>query len=129
MAEIPLYDESEEIPAPRARQDVRFTAVAVKPYPDGRRVKLNFALTPFEERPSVDMAVTNTEGREVASLSLIEAMDTQFDFTVHLRGPEPRGEHVVHLTLFYLESDEPDAARLVVDEHQLSFFPAPEPAP
>src|ERR1700682_3914596 len=83
MADIPLYDESDEIPAPRARQDVRFTTVAVKPYTDGRRVKLNFALTPFEERPSVDMDVTNLEGHEVASLSLIEAMDTSFDFTVH----------------------------------------------
>jgi hypothetical protein len=128
MADIPLYDESEEIPAPRARPDVRFTRVAVKPYPDGRRVKLSFALTPFEERPSVDMAVTNAEGREVASLSLIEAMDTQFDFTVHLRGPEPRGPHQMRLILFYLESDEPGAARQVVDEHQLSFVPSAEPA-
>jgi len=128
MADIPLYDESDEIPAPRARPDVRFTSVAVKPYTDGRRVKLNFALTPFEERPSVDMDVTNAEGHEVASLSLIEAMDTSFDFTVHLRGPEPRGEHVLHLTLFYLESDEPDAARQVVDEHRLSFFPKVEAA-
>src|SRR5260221_7713690 len=128
MADIPLYDESEEVPAPRARQDVRFTTVAVKPYPDGRRVKLSFALTPFEERPSVDMDVTNIEGREVASLSLIEAMDTSFDFTVHLRGPEPRREHVLHLSLFYLESDEPEAARQVVDEHRLTFFPAPEAA-
>ena len=128
MADIPLYDESEDIPAPRARQDVRFTTVAVKPYPDGRRVKLNFALTPFAERPSVDMDVTNREGREVASLSLIEAMDTSFDFTVHLRGPEPRGEHVLHLMLFYLESDAPEAARQVVDEHRLSFFPPAEAA-
>jgi hypothetical protein len=128
MADIPLYDETEEVPAPRMRQDVRFTTVAVKPYSDGRRVKLSFALTPFEERPSVDMAVTNVEGREVASLSLIEAMDTQFDFTVHLRGPEPRGEHVLHLTLFYLESDEPGAARQVVDEHRLTFFPTLEAA-
>ena len=128
MADIPLYDDMEDVPAPRARTDVRFTSVAVKPYTDGRRVKLNFALTPFEERPSVDMDVTNAEGRQVASLSLIEAMDTGFDFTVHLRGPEPRGEHVMHLVLFYLESDEPGAARQVVDEHHLSFFPAPEAA-
>ena len=128
MADIPLYDESEEVPAPQARQDVRFTAVSVKPYPDGRRVKLSFALTPFEDRPSVDMAVTNAEGQEVASLSLIEAMDTQFDFTVHLRGPEPRGAHVMALLMFYLESDEPGAARQVVDEHRLTFFPTPEAA-
>jgi hypothetical protein len=128
MAEIPLYDESEKIPAPRPRAEVRFTQVAVKPYPDGRRVKLSFGLTPFEERPSVDMAVTNSEGREVAALSLIEAMDTHFDFTVHLRGPEPQGEHEMRLTLFYLESDEPGAARQVVDEHRLNFIPAREAA-
>ena len=128
MAEIPLYDESEEIPAPRPRAEVRFTRVEVKPYPDGRRVKLSFGLTPFEERPSVDMAVTNAEGREVAALSLIEAMDTHFDFTVHLRGPEPRGEHTLRLVLFYLESDEPGAARQIVDEHQLTFDPTSETA-
>ena len=42
--------------------------------------------------------------------------------------PEPRGEHVMRMTLFYLESDEPDAARQVVDEHRLSFFPTVEAA-
>ncbi len=128
MAEIPLYDESEEVPPPRARADVRFTKVAVQPYPDGRRVKLSFALTPFEERPSVDMTVTNPEGREVAALSLIEAMETHFDFTVHLRGPEPRGEHTMRLVLFYRESDEPEAARQFVDEHVLTFVPTAEAA-
>ena len=126
MADIPLYDESEEVPVPRARHEVRFTSVSVKPYTDGRRMKLNFRLTPFQERPSIDMAVTNSDGQEVAALSLIEAMDTEFDFTVHLRGPEPRGSHTLKLTLFYLENDEPGAARQVVDEHRLTFFPAPE---
>jgi hypothetical protein len=128
MADIPLYDESEEVPVPRARNEVRFISVSVKPYTDGRRIKLNFGLTPFQERPSVDMAVTNSEGREVAALSLIEAMDTEFDFTVHLRGPEPRGEHTLQLTLLYLENDEPGAARQVVDEHQLTFLPVAQGA-
>jgi hypothetical protein len=128
MADIPLYDETEEVPVPRAREAVRFTSVSVKPYTDGRRIKLSFGLTPFLERPSVDMAVTNFEGREVATLSLIEAMDTEFDFTVHLRGPEPRGEHALQLTLFYLENDEPGAARQVVDEHRLTFLPVSQGA-
>jgi hypothetical protein len=126
MADIPLYDESEEVPVPRARDEVRFTSVSVRPYTDGRRMKLNFRLTPFLERPSIDMAVTNPDGQEVATLSLIEAMDTEFDFTLHLRGPEPRGSHTLQLTLFYLENDDPGAARQVVDEHQLTFLPAAE---
>ena len=123
MADIPLYDESEEIPAPRPRAEVRFAGVTLNPYPDGRRMKLHFTLTPFLERPSVDMAVTNAAGSEVASLHLIEAMDTAFDFTVHLRGPEPTGQHRLRLQLFYLESDEPGAPRQVVDEQTITFDP------
>jgi hypothetical protein len=125
MAEIPLYEAGEAVPAPRPRDEVRFTTVTLRPYPDGRRMKLNFGLTPFAERPSVDLTVTNGDGQEVASLSLIEAMDTSFDFTIHLRGPEPRGAHDLRLTLFYRASDEPEAARQVVDEHTLTFRPEP----
>jgi hypothetical protein len=123
MADIPLYDENEDVPAPRPRAEVRFTDIAVKPYPDGRRMKLHFSLTPFEERPSVDMAVTNAAGQEVATLHLIEAMDQSFDFTMHLRGPEPRGEHRLRMLLFYPENDEPGAARQVVDEQTVTFDP------
>ena len=126
MPDIPLYADGDDGPAPRARADVRFTSVAIKPYPDGRRMKLSFGLTPFQERPSVDMVVTNAAGQDVATLSLIEAMDTSFDFTVHLRGPEPRGPHTLRLTLFYRASDEPEAERHVVDEHTLTFAPEPE---
>jgi hypothetical protein len=67
------------------------------------------------------MTVTNASGREVATMSLIEAMDTDFDFTVHLRGPQPEGEHTLRLTMFYLEGDDPDAPRQIVDERDLIF--------
>jgi hypothetical protein len=126
MAEIPLYDEGQELPTPRERSEVRFTRVEIKPYPDGRRMKLSFGLTPFVERPNVDMVVTNAAGQDVATLSLIEAMDTSFDFTMHLRGPEPRGPHTLRLTLFYRASDEPEAEQQVVDEQALTFAPQPE---
>ena len=122
MTEIPLFDENEDAPLPRAREEVRFGAVGLKPYGDGRRVKLNFTLTPFVERPSVDIAVTNTLGHQVASMSLIEAMETEFEFTIHLRGPQPNGEHTLRLTMFYLKSDDaPTEDRQIVDEHLQTF--------
>lgn len=125
MTDIPLYDENEDLPLPRAKEDMRFEAVSLKPYPDGRRVKLNFKLTPFRERPSVEVTVTNVLRNEVASISLIEAMDTEFDFTLHLRGPEPKGEHTVHLTMFYPKSDDaPTEDRQIVDEQTATFVAA-----
>jgi hypothetical protein len=129
MAEIPLYEDGEEVAAPLPRADVRFTQVAIRPYSDGRRMKLQFALTPFEERPSVEATITNAAGAGVASMDLIEAMDTSFDFTLHLRGPEPVGPHTLRLELFYRESDDPDSARQVVDERTLEFSPRPEAPP
>ncbi len=128
MAEIPLYEDEQGPPTAQPRAEVRITAATARPYPDGRRVKLSFALTPFEERPNLDATVTNPAGQEVASLSLIEAMDTQFDFTIHLRGPEPRGEHHLRLVLFYPESDDPSGPRQVVDERTVSFEPSREAA-
>jgi len=121
MADLPLYDETEDAPLPHAKADMRFTDAAAKPLSDGRRVKLNFKFTPFLERPSVDMAVTNVFGNEVASMSLIEAMDTDFEFAVHCGGPEPECERTIHLTLFYREGDDPDAPRQIVDERDVTF--------
>ena len=103
---------------------MRFTAITAQPYTDGRRVRLSFKLTPFLERPCVDIAVTNVAGDEVASMSLIEAMDTDFEFTLHLRGPEPQGEHTAHLSLFYTE-DDAASERQIVDERDFNFFIAP----
>jgi hypothetical protein len=125
MADIPLYDENQDAPEPREKEDVRFTEVKIKPYADGRRVRLNFKVTPFFERPSVDMTVTNALGDEVAALSLIEAMDTEFEFTIHLRGPAPQGEHTLRLTMFYPKSDDaPADERQIVDERREMFVVA-----
>jgi hypothetical protein len=121
MADLPLYDNPDDIPVPRPREDMRFEDVQVKPYADGRRVKLIFKLTPFLDRPSVDAWVTNAQGETVTTMSLIEAMDQAFDFTLHLRGPEPGGEHTLHLILFYIADDDHPDERQVVDERSLNF--------
>ena len=122
MSDIPLYLEGDEFPEPRARADVRFESVAVQPYPDGRRVKLMFRLLPFFDRPNVEAAVINKAGQMVAALSLIEANEPEFEFTLHLRGPQPQGAHTLRLLLYYPEGDDPSAnARQMVDERAVEF--------
>ncbi len=121
MADIPLNENPEDMPAPRPKDEVRFAEVALRPYADGRRVKLSFSLTPFLERPSVEVVVSNPEQLPVASMSLIEAIDTDFDFTLHLRGPQPAGAHTARLTLFYLASDERPDEKQIVDERDVTF--------
>ncbi|MCS6910798.1 MAG: hypothetical protein NZM11_09580, partial [Anaerolineales bacterium] len=116
MAELRFYEDPEDIPIPLPRNEMRFDDVSVQPYADGRRVRLKFKFPPFAERPSVDAWVTNAEGHVVASMSLIEAIEQDFEFTLHLRGPEPRGDHTLHLTLYYPLSDERPDEKQLVDE-------------
>ena len=127
MSDIPLYDENEDIPIPVTRAEMRFDNVSIQPYADGRRVKLKFTFPPFLERPSVEATVTNVLGQPVASMNLIEAMDQEFEFTLHLRGPQPQGEHTLHLTLFYPDRDDaPTDARQIVNEQTIRFdVPSP----
>ncbi|MBL8046471.1 MAG: hypothetical protein JNL09_08020 [Anaerolineales bacterium] len=121
MSNLTFYEDPEDIPQPMPREDVRFESVQTEPYPDGRRVKLTFKLKPFIERPSVEAWVTNASGHMVATLSLIEAMDQEFDFTVHLRGPQPTGLHTLHLELFYVADVEKPDEKQIVDTQAVEF--------
>lgn len=121
MSDLFFYDSLEDVPVPRPRAEMRFETATVVPYPDGRRVKLAFQFPPFQERPNVEAWVTDTQGRVTASMSLIEAMEQDFDFTLHLRGPEPQGEHTLRLVLYYLAAPDRFEERQVVDERTLTF--------
>lgn len=121
MADLPLYENSHDLPHPRTRAEMRFDEVSVEPYGDGRRLKLTLKFPPFLERPSVEAWVTDPHGKAVAAMSLIEAMDQEFDFTLHLRGPEPHGEYMLHARLFYVASDERPDEKQIVDERVVTF--------
>lgn len=105
--DINFFDPA-DLPVPRS--EVRFSEVTAAPYPDGRRVRLNVHLTPFQERPNVDIAVFNRLGQEVASMTIIESMDHRFDLTVHLRGPRPEGQYTARCAVGYAEEPPVDTA-------------------
>lgn len=118
------FGEPEEIPLPK--EDVRVRSVEARPYADGRRVELQVELTPFLDRPNVDVDVLDTEGREVATLSIIEPMHHRFGVTLHLREPEPHGRYTARLVVHYPDTDLRDRAEA---EFHIPSQPAPRPQP
>ncbi|MGD8584775.1 MAG: hypothetical protein PVH65_00805 [Chloroflexota bacterium] len=74
-------------------------------YEDGRRVAIGFNLTPFLERPSLLVTITNAEGDEAASLSVIEAMEPNFNLTVHLRDDANLDPYTVEAVVYYVSED------------------------
>jgi hypothetical protein len=71
-------------------------------------------LTPFLERPNLTALITEAGGEEVSSASIIETIDTQLVFTMHIRPEEAAGPFTLTLSLTY-----PDLG--VVDTRSVEF--------
>jgi hypothetical protein len=74
------------------REEVRVERVKAAPYPDGRRVHVEVTVTPFRERPNLEITIINAGGKTVSSTSAIAIMNFRVTFTLHLRGvDDPAG--------------------------------------
>lgn len=82
-------------------EQVRFTDVQVEPWPDRKRVKILMRITPFLRPPNLDMVITDEQGEEVARTSVIENIDFDLAFTLHLRTDDLDGEFVLKTSLSY----------------------------
>ena len=96
-----------------APEETRITSLRAEQYPDGRRVRINLEITPFQKRPYIEVALFNGDGDEVASTTIVEPMTWKLEFTMHLRGEQNklRNPYTVEAKLFYPDgpSAEPDS--------------------
>lgn len=101
--------------APRAvPEETRILVLHAEPYPDRWRVHVNLEMTPFQTRPHVDVTLTDSDGLEVATTSLVEPMSWKLEFTLHVRGKEdPAGSY--HLTACLYYPDGPSADPVAFD--------------
>jgi hypothetical protein len=105
-------------PARRAPADVRIDEINLSVYPEGRRVAVTLAITPFQQRPSVELTVTNSQGQPAGALTVIEAFETSFSLTIHLRDKQPTASYELYAEVYY---HFPDQARLVADSKRVQF--------
>lgn len=100
----------------RARpEETHILNMEATPYPDGRRVRLNLEITPFQVRPHIEIWVTNAEGDEVASASIIEPMSWKVELTLHLRDGGGHNPYTAEALLFYPDGPQ-DAPRTLTFE-------------
>ncbi|GAB4157817.1 MAG: hypothetical protein Fur0021_27090 [Candidatus Promineifilaceae bacterium] len=116
MTQIQFFDDPAQMR--KSREDVRINQIGLHLYPDGRRVAVGFDLTPFLERPSLEVVVTNAAGEVAGILNVIEALQPNFHLTMHLRDREPASPYTVQVMAYYAQ---PGAPRLVVDQHTTHF--------
>ncbi|NWG05804.1 MAG: hypothetical protein HXY35_03845 [Chloroflexi bacterium] len=97
-------------------EETRITSLSAEPYPDGYRLHVNIEMTPFQKRPHLEVSVTNANGEEVASASIVEPMTFKIEFTMHIRG-ELKNPYTLEAKLFYPDgpATEPQTISLHVD--------------
>ena len=89
----------------RSRGEVRFNKLGIYVFDDRQRIAVGFNVTPFRERPSIDVSIINNTGAEEASLSIIEAMQANFNLTMHIREPVPDRQYEIQALLYYRTTD------------------------
>lgn len=129
MSDIFFTDAGE---APVPPDEVRIRELDAQPRPDGRRIRVHAALTPFQKRPNVEVLIHNASGEEVSAVSLVEAIDPMMDFTMHLRESQTGGHYTLSASVFYADVEAaqgsaPSAgeilgkARNVIDRREIAF--------
>jgi hypothetical protein len=111
-----MMDPFAPLPLPkdaRPPAEMRILDLSAEPYSDGRRVRVLVSITPFIERPNLSIRMTDANGEEVSSASIIETMNTRMAFTLHIRAPQADGRYTLVAKLFY--TDQPEVDQRVLD--------------
>lgn len=115
--DIKFFDDPLE--QPRGREEVRIRQIGLYLYPDLRRLMFGIELTPFRERPSIEVNITNGDGLAAGSLHVIETMTPNFSLTMHLRDTDTVNPYSLTAILYYSWPEEKE--RLEIERRDVTF--------
>jgi len=84
-------------------EETRITSLSGTPYPDGYRLHVNVEITPFQKRPHIEVLLSDSDGAEVGSTTIVEPMGWKLEFTMHIRG-ELKNPYMLTAKLYYPEN-------------------------
>jgi hypothetical protein len=107
-----IFSDLDGIPLPP--DEVRIRALRVDPLPNGRLVRVYLEVDPFQKRPNADLTISDDDGREVASTSIIESMDRNIEIRIHVPGAIREREYSLKAILFYAEFESESNSETVI---------------
>lgn len=102
-----IPDDPNIVPLPP--EEVRIKNLTAELYPDGKRLRVNLEITPFQTRPWIEATLLDAEGDEVSSANIIEPLSWRIEFTLHVRRTPAQGRYTLSARLYY--PDQPDNDR------------------
>jgi len=75
-------------------------------YPDLRRVKVSFLLSPFLENPNATLILINQEKEELVSVNIVNIFNQVNEITLHIPANRNKpGEYMVKMDLFSVQEE------------------------
>ena len=108
-------------------EETRITSLTAEPYPDGYRLRVNIETTPFQKRPHIEAILTDANGDEIASTTLIEPMSWKLEFTMHIRG-ELNNPYTLEAKLYYPDGPNDEPKKYSFDVKPPPSSPEADPA-
>jgi len=98
-----------------APEETKILSLTAEPYEDGRRVRVNIEVSPFEQRPHIEFVLTDRENKEISNTSFVEPMVWKLEFTMHLRVKPADGPLDLVARLYYPDGPEAEPASISID--------------
>lgn len=103
---------------PKSRGEVRIKQIGIFVHDDLRRISFGVELTPFLERPSIQVTIRNSLGETAGALTVIETMTPNFTLIIHLRDEGVSDPYELTTVIYYAA---PETERLDVDQQSVKF--------
>ena len=116
--EIQFFDNRDD--APKNREDVRILRARTEVAPEGRRVAVDLELTPFIERPTIELRLINDRGEAAGLSNVIETLDRTLRMVMHMRDKQPAEKYRLTARIYYAHIDD-NMKRQMVDEVVMEF--------
>ena len=106
-------------------EETRILDLNAEPYPDGYRLRVNIEITPYQKRPHIEVLLSDADGEEIASTSIVEPMSWKLEFTMHIRG-ELNNPYTLEAKLFYPDGPAAEPQTFTFDVKPPEDKPEPD---
>jgi hypothetical protein len=97
--------------------DTRLLNIHAVPHSEGKRLKIGLDLTPFQQKPYIDLTLLDSSGKLVASTSIVEPVNWNLELNLHIRKffPSHNGSYKLRVVISYPDLGEVDRRDLTIE--------------
>ena len=89
---------------PLPPNEVRFIDLKIEPWEDKKRLKVFVQISEFTQPPNLNFYISNSSSEIISEVTMIENVDTEIVFTMHLRSSNLSNQLSLSAEIYY--SDE-----------------------